>query len=148
MIGWIQTFLSPPEHAAEIPPAERLRIATCILLTEAAQVDEEFAAAEKERIVEILRDRFSLSEEEVAELVTVSTVARAERNDLWHFTHQLNEICSVPEKQAIMEEVWRVVFADGALTGHEDHFARKIAHLLNLSHPKMIEAKQRARKPR
>ncbi|MCP4642028.1 MAG: hypothetical protein GY851_16415, partial [bacterium] len=41
----------------------------------------------------------------------------------------------------IIEEVWRVIFADGRLDGHEDYLVHKLARLLNLNHPQLIAAK-------
>jgi uncharacterized tellurite resistance protein B-like protein len=34
-----------------------------------------------------------------------------------------------------------VIYADGSLTAHEDHIAHKLARLLNLTHPELIQAK-------
>jgi uncharacterized tellurite resistance protein B-like protein len=39
--------------------------------------------------------------------------------------------------------VWRVIYADGKLDKHEDYLVKKIAHLLNLRHREMIDAKLR-----
>src|SRR5690606_16761152 len=41
----------------------------------------------------------------------------------------------------ILREVWRVIYADGTLDGHEDYLVHKLAKLLNLNHPMLIEAK-------
>ena len=48
---------------------------------------------------------------------------------------------SPAEKRQIIEEVWRVIYADGALDAHEDYLVHKLAKLLNLNHPQLIEAK-------
>ena len=145
MIGWIQALLSNEKEKQAVPPEDRVRVATCVLLMEAAQVDEYLAPVELEHITAALKSRFALSEQEVAELIQVAAEARADQSGLWHFTHEINEICTVPDKIAVMQEVWRVLFADGVLSGHEDHLAHKIAHLLNLNHPQFIQAKRRAR---
>jgi len=145
MLGWMQSLLSKEADRPEVPESERVRLATCVLLMEAAKADEEFSPEERDRITAILRGRFALSDTEAAELVQASETARAERYDLWHFTHQINQACSVSEKVAIIEELWRVTFADGTLDGYEDHLVHKVAHLLNLNHPQLIEAKLRAR---
>ncbi len=133
-----------PEDAAQ--DSDRLRIATCVVLLEAAKADEEFSSEERECIVDLLRRRFSLSESEIHELLDVSAAERKESVDLWKFTHQINEACSQEEKILFIEEIWRVFFADGRLDAHEDYLAHKLAKLLNLTHPQLISAKLKARK--
>jgi uncharacterized tellurite resistance protein B-like protein len=119
----------------------RLRTATCVLLLEMAGSDNEFSPTECEHIIEALRKRFHLSQEEAEDLVQVAQGRRAESSDLWKFTNYINEACSTHEKLEVIEEVWRVVYADGRLDGHEDYLAHKLARLLNLDHPQLIRAK-------
>lgn len=121
--------------------AERLRIATCVILLETARIDEEFSAEEKDHILQTLVRRFSLSEDDAHELMEASSESRRESVDLWSFTHQVNEACGTEEKVHIIEEVWRVIYADGTLDGHEDYLVHKLAKLLNLTHPQLIQAK-------
>ncbi len=121
--------------------SERLRIATCVILLEVARIDEEFAVEERDHILETLGSCFSLSEADAQELVEEATRTRDESVDLWQFTHTLNKACTKEEKIHIIEEVWRVIVADGAIDGHEDYIAHKLAELLNLNHPQLIEAK-------
>lgn len=126
---------------------ERIRLATCVILLEAAQVDEEFLPEERDHIIGTLCGRFSMSPAEAAELVRSSAEKRGQQHDLWPFTHEINQYCSRQEKLEIIEEVWRVIYADGTLSGHEDHLAHKLAKLLNLAHPDLIEAKLRVTRP-
>jgi len=45
----------------------------------------------------------------------------------------------------IIEEVWRVIYADGTLEAHEDYLVHKLAKLLNLNHPQLIKMKMKAK---
>ena len=45
----------------------------------------------------------------------------------------------------LAELLWRVVYADGELSRHEDYLARKIANLLDLRPGYLSEARNRAR---
>lgn len=121
--------------------AQRVHLATCVILLESASIDDEFTTEEKDHIVEVLQQRFALSEEEAHDLMAEAHEIRAESHDLFRFTTQINQNFSVPEKIEILEEVWRIIYSDGLLDGHEDHFAHKLRNLLNLNHPQMIEAK-------
>lgn len=130
-----------PDDARVQNEAERLRIATCVVLLEVARVDEEFATEERDHILQTLTERYSLSQEDAGELIEEATRTREQSVDLWHFTHQINESCTKEEKIHIIEEVWRVIAADGAIDGHEDYLAHKLAELLNLNHRQLIDAK-------
>ena len=52
---------------------------------------------------------------------------------------------SLEERVLLIEVLWRVAYADGALHGHEDHFVRKIAHLLHVPNTDSMLARNRAR---
>ena len=52
------------------------------------------------------------------------------------------------ERLALVEHLWRIAYADGALDSHEDHFVRKIAHLLYVSNTDAMLARARARPAR
>lgn len=120
---------------------ERLKMATCVVLVEVASADDEFSTEEREHILQALAARFSLSSADAEELLSVATRKREESVDLWQFTHQINELCGPEEKIEIIEEVWRVICADHAIDGHEDHLAHKLAKLFNLTHRQLIDAK-------
>ena len=122
-----------------------LHLVAGVLLLEAAHIDDECTSEEMEHVVATLRDKFSLSEDCVEELLELAHLEREEAIDLWKFTNQMNQHFSKDEKLTIMEDVWRIFFSDGRLDKHEDHFAHKLANLLRLSHKEMIEAKLRAR---
>ena len=134
---------------AEAPPAEsqpklreeRLKVATCVILLEIALADDEFTPEERDKALEALQTRFTLSEEDANELITLSTQHRKESRDLWEFTHQINEHCDRNEKMEIIDEVWRIIFADGSIDGHENHLAHQLAKLMNLTHGQLIDSK-------
>ncbi|HNR29564.1 MAG TPA: TerB family tellurite resistance protein [Candidatus Hydrogenedentes bacterium] len=131
---------TPSSENARLDPAQ---VATGVLLIEAASVDEDFTEVEKRLVRRVIRERFDLDSETVEAVIAEAKAAHSESFDLWQFTHELNESCTQAEKIAIMEDVWRVLYSDGHLGGHEDHLAHKLRHLLNLSHPQFIEAKMK-----
>ncbi|MCK4839279.1 MAG: TerB family tellurite resistance protein [Desulfobulbaceae bacterium] len=124
---------------------QKKHVAAGVLLLEAAHIDNECTAEEMEHIVATLRAKFDLSDNCVAELLELAHNGREEAIDLWQFTNHVNRHFSPAEKLAVMEDVWRIVFLDGQLEKHEDHYAHKLANLLRLSHKQMIDAKLRAR---
>ncbi len=141
MLNKLRALLSEPDVVKEERSEDRIQIATCVVLLEVANADNEFSDDERNHVVATLREHFGLSADEATELIEVATEARKESLDLWQFTNALNESLTQGEKMRLLEEVWRVVFADGILDGHEDHLTRQVAKLLNLHHSEFIAAK-------
>ena len=52
---------------------------------------------------------------------------------------------SVPQRVRLVEHLWRVSFADGRLNPYEDHYVRKIAHLLYVTNTDSMLARNRAK---
>jgi uncharacterized tellurite resistance protein B-like protein len=143
MLSKLKALLSPSEPHSEVSPEERLQLATCVLLTEAALADEEFSAAERDHIADTLATRYGLSAEEAHDLIDEAVHARKRSNDLWYFTNQINQVCTMEEKHRIVEETWRVIYADGTLDAHEDFLVHKVSRLFNMTHGMLIDAKLR-----
>ncbi|MCC6698784.1 MAG: TerB family tellurite resistance protein [Candidatus Hydrogenedentes bacterium] len=136
-------FAVKPAEGARETNDERVRLAVCVLLLEVAGADNEFSPVECERIVGTLRDRFGLAQEEAESLIRDAQERRDGSSDVWKFTNQINQGCSVGEKVRTIEEIWRVIYSDGTLDGHEDYLVHKLARLLNLTHPQLITAKMK-----
>ena len=120
-----------------------IRIATCALFLEMAQIDGEFSDEERERILGILKQEFDLSEEVAAELTNAADKERKDSIDLWKFTNLINENYSEDEKVRVVEFLWKLVYADGKLDQHEDYLIHKLATLLEIGHGQLIDAKMR-----
>ncbi len=124
---------------------ENIHLAAGVLLLETAHVDEECTREEMAHVVDTLKAQFKLSHEYAEELINLACAERETALDLWQYTNQMNQYYSMEEKMQLMEAVWRIIFADGRLEAHEDHFAHKLANLLRLTHKQLIDAKLNAR---
>ena len=150
MIGVMKKFFqqdATPDKVEikEEDRAERIQVATCALLLEVANSDDEFSDIERDNIIQILEKDFKLSDEYAKELMELSDKEREESIDLWHFTNLINEHYSIEEKIKIIEMVWRVIYVDGKLDKYEDHLAHKLSNLLKLTHTQLIDAKLKVR---
>ena len=125
---------------------ERTRIAASIILLEAAHADHECTDEELDHVIETLCSDFDLSRQHAGDLLELAHRERSHAVDLFEFTTHINNEFSREEKMAVLEAVWRIIHVDGKLDKHEDHFVRKLTHLLRLSHKEMIDAKLKARK--
>lgn len=139
----LQFFDTSTAPEDEVDSQERVRVATCALLVELAQADEDFKDIEKNRIVEILCDHYGLSIDHAGELVALAQEELQDSVHLWRFTRLINEHYSVDEKLKVIEMAWRVIYADGKLDRYEDHLVHRLAKLLNLTHRQLIDAKVR-----
>lgn len=120
---------------------QRIQMATCVLLLEVARSDYEFSSLEKTTITAILKKEFQISEGIIEQLIEVAKRRRDESIDLWEFTHLINENYSREDKIRIIENAWKVIYADANLDKYEDHLIHKLARLLNLGHSDLIKAK-------
>ena len=124
---------------------ERTRIAASVILLEAAHADHKCTDDELGHVIETLCSDFDLSRKHAEDLIELAHRERSEAVDLFEFTNHINNEFSREEKKTVLEAVWRIIHIDGYLEMHEDHFVRKLTHLLRLSHKEMIDAKLKAR---
>lgn len=138
----IKRLVTEPE-SQEKEKFERIQVATCILLLEIAESDDEFSSIEKATISSILKKEFPISEEAIEELMEMTKSLREESPGLWEFTNLINENYSNEDKVKVIEAVWRVIYADKNLNMYEDHLVHRLAKLLRLEHEELIAAKRR-----
>lgn len=121
-------------------------LALTVLLLEAAYADGECSGEEKEHLIATLMTNFEVSRQEIDTLLLDRDKEQRKYVSLFRYTHFINENFSEKQKISIMESVWRIILIDDHLEAHEDHFAHKLANLLQLNHNELIDAKLRARK--
>lgn len=124
---------------------QRVLIAASVLLLETAYADFECSDDEMSHVMETLREKFGISREYTEDLLEIARRERAQAIDLWQYANLINQQYSLEEKKELMAAAWRIIYIDGELEKHEDHFAHKLATLLRLSHSEMIEAKIKGR---
>jgi uncharacterized tellurite resistance protein B-like protein len=65
--------------------------------------------------------------------------------DYHQFTALINKGYDAQHKQAILEFMWQVAYADGQLDMYEEHVIRKVADLLYIPHRDFIRLKERVK---
>jgi uncharacterized tellurite resistance protein B-like protein len=125
----------------KVQTSHDVRIATCALLLEMANIDGEFSELEKKSIVEVLKNNYELSAEHASDLMKAAEDELERSIDLWQFARLINENYSTEEKIKVIETIWQVIYTDGILDQHEDYLVHKLAKLLRLSHKQLIDAK-------
>jgi len=135
------SLLQAESTSAEESRFERVQVATCALLLEVAHSDGHYKSVEAKIVHELLANTFNLPPAAVTELIDYSHQHRQDSTDLFQFAREINAHFSREEKADVMEGIWRVIYADGALDKFEDALARQLATLLRLDHQDVIDRK-------
>ena len=119
-------------EGSERGPFERRMIAVAALLLEAMHVDHVDSPAEQQRVRQLLRERFSLRDEAVDELVDIAEQRFSEALDDWEFAEAVRVGFGIAERQEILTMLWEVAYADGQLLQLEDMLLERLAPQLDL----------------
>jgi len=140
-----QFFLSRLSSPEEPHRPDAVAIAACALLLEIAHADDVFAPEERERIVRAVREDLGVPAADVAEVVRLAEQERRESVDLYQFTKLVGAEFSRVERLRLVEVIWGVVYADGALSAVENQLARRIAELLGFQHPEVQAVREKVK---
>ena len=143
MLSKILGLLQADRPAGNGERFTRVQVATCALLLEVAHSDGSYHEAEERLVHDLLAGMFELPADVIAELVDFARDHQQSSTDLFQFAREINAHFSIAEKRAIMEGVWRIIYADGLLDKFEDALARQLATLLRLSHREAIACKMK-----
>ncbi len=125
----------------EIESENVLHMATALLLVEVGRADFEWDDSEIKLIIEQLASKFSLPVSE-AEILFEDARKQSHSEVSLHPTlRAINKFCDKNQKRQILEDCWRVAYADGKIDRYEEHHIRRIAELLYLPHKDFIRAK-------
>lgn len=122
-----------------------IHLAAAALLMEVARADAQIDEKEEAAVIESLRRAFDLSDDALEETANLAIAATDGAEGFYQFTTLVNEHYRAGEKVALVEDLWRVAWADGAVDKFEEHFIRRIAGLIHVPDSQFIQAKQRAR---
>ena len=140
---FLSTIITPDK--VENRSANALQLATAVLLIEVMKSDADSTDEEQDTILKILKERFGLSDSEVAQLAEMGHHKAKTANDLHQFTSLINRELGRPEKVRIVEYLWQVAYADKQISAHENHLMRRLVDLLHVSHADNVAAKMRAK---
>jgi uncharacterized tellurite resistance protein B-like protein len=131
-----------PDESAE-SAAGRARLAAAALLVEVVCSDAELRPGERDAVLAAVRRSFGIDAAEAGELIALAEAEATEAHDTWQFTSRINAGFTPDEKRRLVEELWRVAYADDALHHLEEHLIRRVCELLHLGHGEFIRAKLR-----
>lgn len=138
LVVWLKEGGGPSHGTDELP------LAVAALLLEAALVvDGHFDSRDRSVLHGLLRRGFGLAAADADELIAAAERRVRESAQLFRFTTTINERLSRERKVEVIEMLWEVAYADGALDPLEDTLLRRIAGLIDISDRERGEAKRR-----
>jgi uncharacterized tellurite resistance protein B-like protein len=130
-LGFLRRLMMSTGHAELQPEDARLAIASVLVM--AARADGKYDTDEEAMIDRVLMARFGLSAALAKGLRDEGEQAEAEAIGIYQFTKAIRTAIPHDDRVAIVEELWRVVLADGVRDPQEDTLMRQIVDRLGLS---------------
>lgn len=118
-------------------------LAAAALLLEMTEADMEVTAEERDAVRQALASSFALDVAAI-ERTLASAADRIDR-EVSYFPHveTINALCGPDEKERIVEQMWHVAFADGALDKYEEGYLRRLCQLLHVPHRVFVQTRHR-----
>jgi uncharacterized tellurite resistance protein B-like protein len=120
---------------------KKIELATAALMFELMRTDSHIDEREKQMLTELLRKTFALEQDSLQELLGLAEMAATQATSLFEFTSLINESYSYEQRVQLIENLWRVAFADHTLDRYEEHMIRKVGGLIHIKHSDFIRTK-------
>jgi uncharacterized tellurite resistance protein B-like protein len=119
------------------------RLAATALLIHVISLDGEPSDIEKRKLHSLLESGFKLDPGTADQLIASATLVEGEAVDLYHFTSVIMRAVNEAGRLRIVEMMWELAFADGAVSEFEDNVVWRAADLLGVSSRDRIDLKHR-----
>ena len=114
--------------------------AACLLLS-IAEADEILEKQELDTIQDILKDFFSITDNDAQALIHDAQVKMKNATGLFEFGQHLNAVFDHEDRLDFISCVFEVAYADGNLHYLEHHTVKKIANILNIEREDILISK-------
>lgn len=115
------------------PTSDDFKIATGLLLLEAAGGDQDIGPEEIEAIISTLSREFKLDEEQTSSVLEAAETLRSDRKRFEEIISAMSSLFTQEQKMRVLSMVWQVVKADGKVDRFEKEFTDVLAPRLGLS---------------
>jgi uncharacterized tellurite resistance protein B-like protein len=147
MIKSFQSFLGQffSQQTGETEGRQRgLKLTSAALMLEVARADFREDTAERDRILELLGQAFSLSPEDTRMLLEQASSEVDSAVSLYEFTRAINDELNEQEKRQVIQMMWKVAYADDTLHRYEEHLVRKVAELIYIPNAELLRLRYEA----
>jgi uncharacterized tellurite resistance protein B-like protein len=148
MLRSIKRILETTQAGTRAVPAQErhhLQLSVAVLLHEARRADYDEGHHESGPAQLALQEIFGLAAAESAALLEEGRTKAQQLTSFYAPLSVIKRDFSLEQRIRLVEHLWRIAFADGQLNLYEDHYVRKIAHLLYVPNTQSMLARNRAR---
>jgi len=139
-----KNFISEPSDSTGETITNNPQLALAALMIEVAEADFEDEPTERDAILHIVKTSFDLKDKDAEALIKLARAEHAKSTDYFQFTRLINDHYSAQQKTDLIENLWRIAFADENLDKYEEHVIRRISDLIYVSHNDFMATKHRA----
>ena len=140
-------FTKTSEEVSEKEQVTQKIDKTCAaLIIEVALADKVFDESEVTLLKEMLLKAYTLEAGDIQDLIENAEKTVEESTSLYGYTREVNDNFDYESKLNLIDQLWRIAFADGHLDKYEEHVVRKIADLIHISHNDFIHSKLKNKK--
>ena len=139
-------FKTSEEETAEVQVTQTIDKTCASLIIEVALADKVFDESEINLLKNMLLDTYSLKLDDANELIANAEKTVNESTSLYGYTREVNDNFDYQSKLDLLDQLWRMAFADGNIDKYEEHVVRKISDLIHITHNDFIQSKLRNRK--
>ena len=132
-------------HAMPAHERRHLQLAVAVLVHEARRADYAEGSEESAPAEEALAEMFRPGAARERRAARAGPRTRAPAQQLLRASERDQARLHDGGARRLIEHLWRVTFADGRLDLYEDHYVRKIAHLLYVPNTQSMLARNRAK---
>ena len=145
VINKIKDFLGlEAKELAEIKDLDQIEYAAAALLIEVAAVDKKFDLDERAKILEYVKEKFSLEDNVAQKLISKAEAEVEGAVQLYGVTKALRNGLDYKDRVELMECLWTIAYADGQADPFEDQLMRRIGELIYVTDRDRGEARKRA----
>ena len=119
-------------------------LASIALMIAVSNADHQVDQSEVDSILNLSKESIDISENEVQTYFSEAERRAHQSISYYEFTELINRVYDKTKRYRLIENMWRVAYADGVLDKYEDSTIRKVAELLYISHSDFIKAKHSA----
>jgi uncharacterized tellurite resistance protein B-like protein len=131
MWSGIRKLLGGGKAPEAMAPLDEARLFAATLMVEAALSDGIYADIESAQIREIIRTSFGVDATTARRLLDEAETLAEQAVDHHRFTNVVKRL-PLEERESLVENLWKVVFADGEEAPEEQAIVRKLADLLHV----------------
>ena len=140
---WLEKLTQLGESTSEKRnDRDEIGMTIAVLMLEVAKSDFEETEAEIKTITAWLENQdLGLTSEDVHQFLDSARNEQAGSAGLFEYTRRACERMSMEERVELVEQLWRIAYADGVIDKYEEAAIRKASELLYVSHSDFIRAK-------